>query len=55
MSVGRIHLAQDRVQLLYLVNMVMNLRVPQQAGKFLTSCASISFSWSLLYGGRELL
>jgi hypothetical protein len=32
-----IHLAQDRDQWWTLVNMVMNLLVPQNAGKFLSS------------------
>jgi hypothetical protein len=35
--VDRIHLAQDRDQWCALVNMVMNLQVPQKAGNFLTS------------------
>jgi hypothetical protein len=35
--VGRIHLAQDRDTYHPLVNMVMNLWVPQNAGKFSTS------------------
>jgi hypothetical protein len=33
-----IDLAQDRDQWKVLVNMVMNLQVPKNAGKFLSSC-----------------
>jgi hypothetical protein len=33
-----IDMAQDRVQWRTLVNTVMNLRVPQNAGKFLSNC-----------------
>jgi hypothetical protein len=39
-----IDLAQDREQLQALVNTVMNLRIPQNAGKFLSSCTTDSFS-----------
>jgi hypothetical protein len=35
--VNWIHLAQEREQWRGLVNTVMNLRVPQKAGNFLTS------------------
>jgi hypothetical protein len=35
-GVDRIHLAQDREQWWALVNTVMNLRVPYDAGNFLT-------------------
>jgi hypothetical protein len=37
-GVDWIDLARDRDQWRALVNMVMNLRVPQNAGKFLSSC-----------------
>jgi hypothetical protein len=39
-----IDLAQDRDQWKTLVSAVMNLRVPQTAGKFLNSCTIGSFS-----------
>jgi hypothetical protein len=39
-GMGCIDLAQDRS----LVNRVMNLRVPQNVGKFLSSCATSGFS-----------
>jgi hypothetical protein len=39
-----IYLAQDMDQWRALVNEVRNLRVPQNAGKFLSSCTIGSFS-----------
>jgi hypothetical protein len=33
-----IDLAQDRIQWTCLLNTVMNIRVPENAGKFLSSC-----------------
>jgi hypothetical protein len=39
-----IDLAQDRVQIRALVNMVLNLQVSYNAGKFLSSCTTGGFS-----------
>jgi hypothetical protein len=43
-SVDRINMAQDRDQWWALVNIVMNLRIPQNAWKFLSSCTLGGFS-----------
>jgi hypothetical protein len=43
-GMDRIDLAQDRDQWKAVVNTVMNLRVPQNAGKFLSSCTIGGFS-----------
>jgi hypothetical protein len=45
------HLAQEWDQWRTVVNTVMNLRVPQRAGNFLTSWVTISFSRRTLIHG----
>jgi hypothetical protein len=48
--VNWIHLAQDGVWWLALVNMIMNLWVPYKVGNFFTECIIIFSSRTLLHG-----
>ena len=48
-----IRLAQDRDRWRTLVSGVMNLRVPWNAGNFLTSCKPVSFSRRTLHHGMS--
>jgi hypothetical protein len=49
-AVGRIHLAQDRIQCRAFMNTVMNLQVPYQMGNFLTIWVTFRFTRALLHG-----
>jgi hypothetical protein len=50
-DVDWIHLNQDGDQWQALVNMVMNLQVPQKAENFLNNCVTVSFSRGTLLHG----
>ena len=54
-GIGWIDLAQDRDWWRALVNAVMNLQVPQNAGNFLNSSRPVSFSGrTVLHGVRHV-
>jgi hypothetical protein len=49
-GINWINLAQDRVQWKALMNRATNLCIPNKLGNFLSSCATISSSRTLLHG-----
>jgi hypothetical protein len=50
-----INVAQDRGKWRALVNVVMNLRVPQNAGNFLTNQKTVSWSRTQLHAVSQLV
>jgi hypothetical protein len=49
----RIHMEQEGDQRQVLLKRIMNVRVPKKAGKFLTSCMTISLSGSKTLHGTS--
>jgi hypothetical protein len=48
-------LAEDRYKCWAVVNAVMNLQVPSNAGNSSTSCGTVGFSRTVLHGAGSLL